>query len=55
MDTNLAESKRLGGVPSFRRYAPTPLSLRQRLAISMLITGLNLCIRVAELTDARRD
>jgi hypothetical protein len=55
MDANLEDSEQRRAVPSYRGYVPTPLTLRQRLALSALITGVSLWIRVAELTIARRD
>ena len=54
MDANFEESEQRRDGPSFRGDAPTPLPLRQRLALSALVTGASLWIRVAELTDARR-
>jgi hypothetical protein len=55
MNANLEKSEQHRGVPSLRGDAPRLLPLRQRLALSALVTGVSVWIRVAELTDARRD
>ena len=55
METSLPNSELRDDGPSRYAGAPTEISLRQRLALSALVTGLSLWIRVAELIDARRD
>ena len=54
MDTSLRETERPRDVRSSRAYAPTSLPLRQRLALSALVTGISLWIRVVELTPESR-
>jgi hypothetical protein len=55
METNSRNREHRDRGPSLHRDAPTEIPLRQRLALSALVTGLCLWIRVAELIDARRD
>ena len=50
MDTNFAENEQRDDSPSMRVGAPTEIPLRQRLALSALVTGVSLWIRLVELT-----
>jgi hypothetical protein len=54
MDTNRQASAQGHEVPSIRAGAPTEIPLRQRLALTALVTGVNLWIRVVELTPESR-
>jgi hypothetical protein len=54
MDTNLAEREQRDDSSSMRVGAPIEIPLHQRLALSALVTGVNLWIRVVELTPESR-
>jgi hypothetical protein len=54
METDLRETNPGVEARSSRRLAGTSLALRHRLAISALVVGVSLFVRVAELTPERR-
>lgn len=54
MNSDLHISEHGDEVLSSRVCAPMPTPLRQRLALSALVVGASLWIRVVELSDARR-